>query len=205
MSSSEAKELPGAHLALPDEENSPGESILKVMQRMFVKSFAWIGNGSLRASNTELIIIIALNSSPGIYLLGYYDFSIAWLITPLFLSALRTQWKKERNAKLDAARQAALTNEKAMIESRIRVEDLPSWVFFPDKVRRQISMIKHVGQTQGFVHFPYANPQERAEWVNTIIQQLWTNVGHYTRKLIAESIEPAVRTALEGYKLNGFR
>jgi hypothetical protein len=73
--------------------------------------------------------------SPGIYLLGYYDFSIAWLITPLFLTALRTQWKKERDAKLGAARHAALTNEKEMIESRIRVEDLPSWVFFPDKVR----------------------------------------------------------------------
>ncbi len=24
----------------------------------------------------------------GIYLLGYYDFSIAWLVTPLFLSGM---------------------------------------------------------------------------------------------------------------------
>ena len=80
---------------------------------------------------------------------------------------------------MSAAREAALTNEKEMIESRIRVEDMPSWVFFPDK--------------------------ERAEWVNAIIHQLWPNVGHYTRKLISESIEPAVKAALEGYKLNGFR
>ncbi|QQP49966.1 Extended synaptotagminlike protein 2a [Caligus rogercresseyi] len=29
--------------------------------------------------------------------------------------------------------------------------------------------------------------------------------GHYTRKLLTESIEPAVATALEGYKLNGFK
>ena len=51
------------------------------------------------------------------------------------LQVLRDQWKKERDYKLAAARQAALTNEKTMIQSRIRAEDLPSWVFFPDKVR----------------------------------------------------------------------
>ena len=66
---------------------------------------------------------------------GYYDYSVAWLITPLLLTVLRSQWKSERNSKLSAAREAALANEKVMIESRIRVEDLPSWVFFPDKVR----------------------------------------------------------------------
>ena len=37
-----------------------------------------------------------------------------------------------------AAREAALTDERTMIESRIRVEDLPSWVFFPDKVRTKV-------------------------------------------------------------------
>ena len=100
-----------------------------------------------------------------IYTLGYFDFSVAWLATPLLLSVMRfatmmsscplallindnarlisvasylhirSQWKRERDAKLSAARHAALTNEKVMIESRIRVEDLPTWVFFPDKVR----------------------------------------------------------------------
>ena len=48
---------------------------------------------------------------------------------------LRDQWKKERDYRLSAARHAAIANEKEMIESRIRVEDLPSWVFFPDKAR----------------------------------------------------------------------
>ena len=50
------------------------------------------------------------------------------------MSQFRSEWKRERDAKLSAARHAALTNEKVMIESRIRVEDLPTWVFFPDKV-----------------------------------------------------------------------
>ena len=47
--------------------------------------------------------------------------------------------------------------------------------------------------------------QERAEWMNSIMKQLWPNVGHYTRKIIAESVEPAVKSALEGYGLSGFR
>ena len=29
--------------------------------------------------------------------------------------------------------------------------------------------------------------QERAEWVNSIIQQLWTNIGHFTKKIIHQS------------------
>ena len=95
-----------------EDEPTAGESVFKVMKRFCFKSVAWFG----------------------IYLLGYYGFSIAWLLTPLLLTVFRQQWKKERDFRLSAARQAALTNEKAMIESRIKIEDLPSWVFFPDKV-----------------------------------------------------------------------
>ena len=96
-------------LARPADDS---QAVFKVIRRFLFKSVAWFG----------------------IYMLGYYDFSVAWLFTPLLLTVLREQWKKERDYKLSAARQAALTNEKAMIESRIRPQDLPSWVFFPDKV-----------------------------------------------------------------------
>jgi hypothetical protein len=48
-------DLPGAHLALPDDENSAGESILKVVQRMFLKSFAWIGKLPLPTLKTILL------------------------------------------------------------------------------------------------------------------------------------------------------
>ena len=102
-----------------DDEPTAGESIFKVAKRFAFKSVAWFG----------------------IYVLGYYGFSIAWLLTPLLLTVFRQQWKKERDFRLSAARQAALTNEKAMIESRIKVEDLPSWVFFPDKVRNGVDIL----------------------------------------------------------------
>ena len=102
-----------------DDEPGPGDTVFKIIRRFCVKSVAWLG----------------------IYVLGYYGFSIAWLLTPLLLTVYRQQWKKERDFRLSAARQAALTNEKAMIESRIKIEDLPSWVFFPDKVSSYQSMV----------------------------------------------------------------
>jgi hypothetical protein len=47
--------------------------------------------------------------------------------------------------------------------------------------------------------------QERAEWINSIIQQLWRNVGHFTRKIIDETVEPEVKKALNGHGLTGFK
>ena len=47
--------------------------------------------------------------------------------------------------------------------------------------------------------------QERAEWINSIIQQLWPNVGHYTRKIINDTVEPEVKKALNAYNLTGFK
>ena len=95
------------------EEYSVSDTVFKILKKFVVKSIGWVT----------------------IYALGYFEFSVAWLITPLMLTVLRAQWKSDRRHKLSAAREAALTDEKQMIESRIRVEDLPSWVFFPDKVR----------------------------------------------------------------------
>jgi len=115
----------------------------------------------------------------GVYILGYYNFSIGWMITPLLLSVLRDQWKKEKRKRLTAAREAALTNEQAMLEARMGVEELPSWVFFPDK--------------------------ERAEWVNTMLKQLWPFVNEYVRDLLFKTIEPLVEETLKEYKLSPFK
>ena len=59
------KDLPGSHLANQDEE--AGMSIIKVVSRFCFKASAWFG----------------------IYVLGYYNFSVAWLLTPLLLTVLR--------------------------------------------------------------------------------------------------------------------
>ena len=96
------------------EEPSTTDDVIKLVKKFFLKSVGWVG----------------------IYLLGYYNLSIAWLLTPLIITVLKSQWKADRIQKLSASREAASpnSNEEKMIKSRIRVEDLPSWVFFPDKV-----------------------------------------------------------------------
>jgi len=121
----ENPENPDADGPVQLQPRVPANPIVSMAKRLGLRTLAWIG----------------------VYLLGYFDFSIAWMITPLLLSVMRDQWKKEKRNKLAAAREAALSNEQAMIEARMNVEDLPSWVFFPDK--------------------------ERAEWMNSILKQLW--------------------------------
>ena len=139
------------------EARQPNNPIVTMAKRLGLRTLAWIG----------------------VYLLGYFDFSIAWMITPLLLSVMRDQWKKDKRNKLAAAREAALSNEQAMIEARMNAEELPSWVFFPDK--------------------------ERAEWVNNILKQLWPYVNDYVRHTLFYTVEPAVEGALKAYKLTPFK
>ena len=47
--------------------------------------------------------------------------------------------------------------------------------------------------------------QERAEWINSIIQQLWPNIGHFTRKIINEKVESKIRVQFENKGLNRFK
>jgi uncharacterized membrane protein (Fun14 family) len=61
-----------------------------------------------------------------IYLIGYFEFSVAWLIGPVILSVIRDEWKKEKELRRNVAKAAALCNEKEVILAR--VDDLPSWV-----------------------------------------------------------------------------
>jgi hypothetical protein len=61
-----------------------------------------------------------------VYLIGYFEFSAAWLIGPVILSVIRDEWKKEKELRRNVAKAAALCNEKEVILAR--VDDLPSWV-----------------------------------------------------------------------------
>ena len=62
----------------------------------------------------------------GIYLMGYFNVSIAWVIGLVGLTAAREQWRKERDYRMSAARASVLFDEKEVILAR--VADLPSWV-----------------------------------------------------------------------------
>ncbi|KPJ13658.1 Extended synaptotagmin-2 [Papilio machaon] len=112
-----------------------------------------------------------------VYLVGYMQWSVAWLFGPVVLSVIRDQWRKETEYRRNVAKAVACSSEKDIVLARL--DDLPAWVFFPDI--------------------------ERAEWLNRILLQVWPNVNHYARTILKESIEPAVAVSLANYKLNGFR
>lgn len=62
--------------------------------------------------------------------LGYMNWSLAWLIAPVLISVWRSENKKDNQLRLSTAQAISLMNEKQMIETRMN--ELPSWVFFPD-------------------------------------------------------------------------
>lgn len=74
----------------------------------------------------------------GVYIFSSYGYSISWLLIPLFAILIHRKEELRRKRKKDivlsSAKQAACSNEKSMIESRFKVDELPSWVIFPDKV-----------------------------------------------------------------------
>ncbi|XP_065577720.1 extended synaptotagmin-2-like isoform X1 [Artemia franciscana] len=113
----------------------------------------------------------------GLYMAGYFRMSLVWIVGAAGLTAVREQWRKERDFRMNSARLANFIDESDIIKAR--VVDLPSWVFFPD--------------------------YERAEWVNRILKSVWPNVSKFIEKIVEESIEPSVREALNAYKLTGFR
>lgn len=61
-----------------------------------------------------------------VYLVGYMQWSVAWLITPIILSVLRDQWRKESEYRRNMAKLAALSSEKDVVLARL--DDLPAWV-----------------------------------------------------------------------------
>ncbi|CAG9575907.1 unnamed protein product [Danaus chrysippus] len=112
-----------------------------------------------------------------VYLVGYMQWSVAWLLGPVVLSVMRDQWRRDSEYRRNLAKTAALSSEKDIVLAKL--DDLPAWVFFPDV--------------------------ERAEWLNRILLQVWPNVNHYARTLLKDTIEPAVAESLSNFKLNGFK
>ncbi|XP_066139999.1 extended synaptotagmin-2 isoform X1 [Euwallacea fornicatus] len=112
-----------------------------------------------------------------VYLAGYMQWSVAWLIGPLVLSVIREHWKQSRDQRRNAAKLVALSSEKEVVLARLN--DLPAWVFFPDI--------------------------ERAEWLNRIMKQLWPSVNLFVKQIVRDSIQPKLKESLEKFKLSGFK
>ncbi|XP_075981979.1 extended synaptotagmin-like protein 2 isoform X2 [Anticarsia gemmatalis] len=155
MASDEKKMVSASKPALPPSSDDENGNVLSMIYRFF-KKVSVVG---------------------AVYLVGYMQWSVAWLIGPVILSVLRDQWRRESEYRRNLAKAAAKSSEKDFVLAKL--DDLPAWVFFPDV--------------------------ERAEWLNRILLQVWPNVNQFARNILKESIEPAVAESLANYKLNGFK
>ena len=70
----------------------------------------------------------------GVYVFWVLNFSIAPILVLFLFAALHNEWKKEKEKKEIASKNVSLSDEKAMIQSSIKTENIPPWVLFPDKV-----------------------------------------------------------------------
>ncbi|KAG7202804.1 hypothetical protein KM043_009963 [Ampulex compressa] len=131
----------------------------------------------MNLSSLSMSFLTKLVTAGIVWSWGYLNFNIAWLIAPIAFAA----WKSERHndSKLRAfvAQASVMSKEKELIMSRL--DELPSWVYFPDF--------------------------DRTEWLNRVLYKVWPSINHYVRELCKQSIEPSITQKLGEYKIKGFQ
>ena len=111
------------------------------------------------------------------WVFGCCGLSFAWI---LFGGLLYSVWyaQRKQKSKRRAIMESVIRNERDTILATL--EDLPSWVFFPDS--------------------------EKAEWVNKIMYQAWPFVTGIVEKTLRETIQPEINknvpSSLKGIKFD---
>ncbi|KAK3105614.1 hypothetical protein FSP39_001841 [Pinctada imbricata] len=106
--------------------------------------------------------------SLAVWFAGYFKFSPSWLLIGLVAFVWKDRQNKRKALQIKIQQETALNEKEAILA---RVEDLPSWVQFPDV--------------------------ERAEWINKFIEQVWPFIGNYVKNLLIESIQPKVQESMK--------
>jgi len=91
------------------------------------KPIAW---PYMNVSSLTISFLTKLAAAGIIWGWGYYNYSIAWLIAPIAFSVWKAERKKDNELRTITAQASVLAKEKELIVSRMN--ELPSWVYFPD-------------------------------------------------------------------------
>ncbi|CAF0788896.1 unnamed protein product [Rotaria sp. Silwood1] len=94
-----------------------------------------------------------------VWLLGYFHFSISWILLAVFIYLFR---KRQRTQSLLRHKMLNEINKNEEQYIKARLDELPSWVFFPDI--------------------------ERAEWMNRIIKQAWPYANRYLDQAVFRDV-----------------
>lgn len=102
-----------------------------------------------------------------IYALGYFEFSLSWLLIGLVIFFW---WRRNTGGKHSRLKRAlSFFDQEERSVKTLTTSDLPSWVHFPDV--------------------------ERVEWINKTVKQMWPYISQIVEKLFHETIEPAVKAS----------
>lgn len=115
MSDSKAVEVTSPEKKSPEKDMVP---VNQVAPRPGTVSKGLMGLVKIAAKHLPLVM--------GVYAMGYFNFSIAWIVGIVGITAATDQWRKERQVRMSTARASALYDDKEVILAR--VSDLPSWV-----------------------------------------------------------------------------
>ncbi|XP_071644431.1 extended synaptotagmin-2 isoform X3 [Temnothorax longispinosus] len=138
------------------------------------KSITW---PYMNVSSLSISFLTKLTAAGIIWGWGYFNYSIAWLIAPIAFSVWKAERKKDNELRTITAQASVLAKEKELIVNRMN--ELPSWVYFPDF--------------------------DRAEWLNRILYKVWPSMNQFVRQLCKQSIEPSIVEKLTEYKIKGFQ
>lgn len=83
---------------------------------------------TIKSFSTSLILKVAAVGA--IWGWGYMNWSIGWLLPPVILSVWKVENSRSSELKRLTAQAAVMAKEKDIITSRL--DELPSWVYFPD-------------------------------------------------------------------------
>ncbi|CAF0743361.1 unnamed protein product [Adineta steineri] len=161
LASNIRQKLTGTSFDTPSEKSSPtGPSILNDFRKIQMPT-AKMGLGSTEGDLIYMVkkYLEIVGLVVFVWILGYYHFSVSWILLIVFIYLFRQHQRtqfKERHKMLTEINK----NEEHYIKARL--EELPSWVFFPDV--------------------------ERAEWVNRIIKQAWPYANKYIDKAIFRDV-----------------
>ncbi|XP_018364569.1 PREDICTED: extended synaptotagmin-2 isoform X2 [Trachymyrmex cornetzi] len=131
----------------------------------------------MNVSSLTISFLTKLAAAGIIWGWGYFNYSIAWLIAPIAFSVWKAERKRDNELRTITAQASVLAKEKELIISRMN--ELPSWVYFPDF--------------------------DRAEWLNRILYKVWPSMNQFVRQLCKQSIEPSIVEKLTEYKIKGFQ
>lgn len=106
------------------DNNEPSDNNVKI------NTWPYMNIGSL-----SIGFLTRLLSAGVIWGWGYMNWSIGWLIVPIALVTWRTETQKDAHLRAITAQASVMTEEKQMITNRI--DELPSWVYFPDYDRAE--------------------------------------------------------------------